>query len=91
MSYPTIRETYDKYEQAEGVDGLGGDIDHLLCEVITRIIEIPEVRQAVILAALRVDVYVKEYGPDTIGDIPFQAVWNHLMTETDTLDEETKS
>ena len=77
-----IAELYDKISEDEDFDGT---IDDLLGEVVTRIIEVPEIRQAVILAALRVDAYIKEDNPDTVGDIPWYVLWAHLMSTKDTL------
>ncbi|KKL95745.1 hypothetical protein LCGC14_1851510 [marine sediment metagenome] len=79
----TITEIYNELSTDEEV---GDRVNNLVSEIVTRIVSVPEIRQAVLLAALRVDAYIKEDNPDTIGDVPFYMVWNHIMSEKDTLD-----
>lgn len=59
------------------------DVDWIMCDMITRILEIPGMRNAVIVAALEHDTdggYVSvRNGEERMGDIPFQFVWNYLI------------
>ncbi len=88
MSSPTVRESYDHFSKLpDQHGGTLGDIDHMLCEVVTRILEIPEVKRAVIVAGLRSNAYIKHADLDSMDDLPFHLLWNHLMTKLDTLDE----
>ena len=70
MTNKTIKEQYYQNEEYA---------DHLLCDVITTIIEIPEVRRAVLVAALDSDYYMHHKGLETVGDLPFQILWDHIM------------
>lgn len=66
----TIREIYDYDPEV---------IDPLLCDTITKIIQIPGVSRAVLGAALDEQYYLKEFGPETVADIPFQYIWDTIM------------
>lgn len=73
MSNPTIKEQY--YQQQDFAD-------HLICDVITSIIEIPEVREAVLVAALRSNYFIGTCkGIEMVADLPFQVLWDHLMDQ----------
>lgn len=54
-------------------------VDPLLCYAITCIINIPGLDKAILGAALEDNYYLKEFGPEHIGDIPFQYIWDKLM------------
>jgi len=70
MTQPTIKERY--YQNQDYADTL-------LCEVITSIIEIPEVRRAVMVAGLDSNYYLRHKGVESMSDLPFQILWDHIM------------
>ena len=84
MSNLTIKEQYHQLENKLGTDGLGGEVDHLLCDVITSIKELPGVEEAVLVAALKDTYYIHHFNPDTVGDIAFQYIWDKLVNPEDT-------
>lgn len=93
---PTMKQIYHAFMDTEhsgrnevvvNVNGSDVEIDWIMCDMITRILEIPGVREAVIVAALRHDlsddgyVGLKEDGLERVSDIPFQFVWDCIMNE----------
>ena len=84
MSSPTLNQVYHAYMDTERdgrnvIEIPGINIDHIYCDMITTILEIPGVREAVIVAALKNDYYLNEFSPATVDDIPFQFVWDFIM------------
>ena len=74
----TIKERYHTLEDEDQMD-VGGLVDHLLCDVLTTIKELPGVEEAVLRAALKDNYYIHHFSPDTVGDIAFQYMWDKLM------------
>lgn len=94
MSYkkPTLNQIYHAYmdtmHDGKGhievlVNGTHVDVDWIYCDLITTIMEIPGVTEAVIVAALKQDVEgyvsIKNDGLERVGDIPFQYIWTSIM------------
>jgi len=56
-----------------------GEVDHLMCDVITTIKEIPGIEEAVLVAALKDNYHLRHFNPEQMGDIAFQYIWDKLM------------
>ncbi len=92
MNRPTLNQIYHAFQDTmrDGrdhiermVDGTHVDVDWIYCDLITTILEVPGVKEAVLLAALKNDstgyVSIKDDGLERVGDIPFQYIWTFLM------------
>jgi len=97
MALPTLSQIYNAYsdsmrdgrdEVSKIVVGTDVDIDHIYCDMISTILDIPCVREAVLIAALRQDrtgghVFLKSNGLERLDDVPFQFVWDWIMNPED--------
>ena len=75
----TIRELYDKIGLQDE-----GEVDHMVCDIITTIKELPGIEEAILGAALKDNYYLRTFSPDFVGDIAFQYIWDKLMNPEET-------
>ena len=76
MSNKLFKETYDSQN---------GDHDLIACEIITECLEIPGVREAVLVAALKWEATLHHEGVECVGDIPFQFIWDYIFNQEESL------
>ena len=93
---PTLKQIYHAYmdtmrDGRDVVERAGADMDYVYCDLISTIIDIPGVKEAVIVEALKNNYYLNEFSPETVGDIPFQFVWDVIMNPGDLGLEETSN
>lgn len=92
---PTLKQIYHAYmdtmrdgrdEISKQVQKTDVDMDWIFCDMITCILEIPGVSEAVVVAALKLDTstgYVGLTNSERVGDVPFQFVWDWIMNPED--------
>ena len=71
-----IKELYDREDSVH---------DALACDFITEMLDIPGVREAVLIEAMKDESWfgIRENGLEQVSDIPFQWAWDHIMNRED--------
>lgn len=78
-----IQEVYDEFSKDEDV---GDRINDLLADVVTEILQVPGVNEAVLIHVLKNEIGLDEMN---IHDVPFQYLWELLFSVPLQKDNET--